>query len=294
MARAMVLCAGFGTRLRPLTDELPKPLLPFGDKSLLERAVAAFAAAGLPDVVANVHHLADRFQSVLPHFRGSLRLVHEPVLRGTAGGIAGARDMLGPGPVLCLIGDVVLERIPSGLLEAASFGGLVLSVAPRPVGSGTVGVGAGGEVVRLRGERFGTEVNGGDYIGLCALGAQALAELPEMGCLIGDYALPVLRRGAEVRTFAYVGTHVLPGDDLDSYFASQLAWLTSRGTSAFIGEGASVSDAVLLHDALVGAGAHVTGRGILRRVVVLPGARVEAPLQSAIVAPSGRIIPIVP
>ncbi|HET9931888.1 MAG TPA: NTP transferase domain-containing protein [Polyangiaceae bacterium] len=288
----MVLCAGFGTRLRPLTDELPKPLLPYGDRSLLEHAVRSFQAAGFAEVVANVHHLAERFEAALTGFGGSVALVHEPVLRGTAGGIAGARRALGPSPVLCTIGDVVLERIPTELVDAAGFGGLVLAVAPRVAGSGTVGIGAHGEVVRLRGERFGQEVSGGDYIGLCALGDRALTELPEMGCLVGDYALPVLREGGEVRTFAYRGAYVLPGDDLGSYFASQLAWLAERGLASFVADEAKVSRGVLVDETLIGARATVTGTGVLRRVVALPGATLEAPLESAIVAPSGRIIRI--
>lgn len=292
MARAMILCAGFGSRLRPLTDELPKPLLPFGDKSLFERAVGAFTRAGFTELVANVHHLADRFEEMRPSIAASIELVREPVLRGTAGGIAGARAALGPAPILCSIGDVVLEHVPRNLADEAAFGGLVLAVAPRPIGSGTVGMSAEGEVVRLRGERFGTEASGGDYVGLCALGATALAELPDMGCLIGDYALPLLRRGGRVRSVAYAGEYVLPGDDLGSYFRSQLAWLSRSGATSFLGEGARVSSAVELEETLVGAGARVEGTGTLRRVVVFPGARAEAPLESAIVAPSGRVIRI--
>lgn len=290
----MILCAGFGSRLRPLTDELPKPLLPFGDKSLFERAVGSFVKAGFGEVVANVHHLAERFEQVLPRLTASVELVREPVLRGTAGGIAGARAALGPAPILCSIGDVVLEHVPSKLADAAEFGGLVLAVAPRAAGSGTVGVGAHGEVVRLRGERFGAELSGGEYVGLCALGTTALAELPNTGCLIGDYALPLLRRGGMVRSFVYAGEYVLPGDDLGSYFQSQLEWLSRSGVKSFVGEGASVSASVELEEALVGAGAQVSGTGALRRVLVMPGAHVKAPLASAIVAPSGRIISVDP
>jgi len=293
MARAMVLCAGFGSRLRPLTDELPKPLLPFGDRSFLEHACDAYRAAGFSEVVANVHHLNREFEKCLSKFNGALRLVHEPVLRGTAGGIAGARAWLGPAPVLALIGDVIPEAIPENFAESAGFGGLVLAIAPRLAHQGTVGVGARGEVVRLRGECFGTEVSGGDYVGLCALGAGALEQLPDAGCLIGDYALPSLRRGGEVRTFGVRGRFILPGDDLESFLKSQLAWLGEQNLRSYVGEQAQVENGIVLDQALVGASATVQGRGYLRRVIVLPGACATAPLADAIVAPSGRVICVV-
>lgn len=289
----MVLCAGFGSRLRPLTDEVPKPLLPFGEQSFLAHAVAALTTLGVSEVVANVHHLASEFERVQSSFGGRLRLVHEPILRGTAGGIAGARAFVQPGPLVCLTGDVVLERIPPALVEATHFGGLVLAVASRAAGEGTVGIGANGNVVRLRGETFGEEVRAGDYIGLCALGEQALTALPEQGCLVGDYALPLLRRGGEVRTFRYEQSFTLPGDDLASYLRSQLDWLAARKLKRFVGGAAKLDAQVELEDALIGAGASVSGQGALRRVLVLPNARVRAPLEDAIVTPAGRIIPVV-
>jgi mannose-1-phosphate guanylyltransferase len=290
MARAMVLCAGYGARLRPLTEEVPKPLLPFGDKSFLAHALTAFQTLGLSEVVANVHHLGTEFERALPCFGSALTLVHEAVLRGTAGGIAGARAVLGPAPVVCMTGDVVVERIPGELVDAARFGGLVLAVAPRAAGEGTVGVGANGQVVRLRGELFGEEVAGGEYIGICALGATALAALPDMGCLVGDFALPLLRRGGTVRTFRYELPFVLPGDDTASYLRSQLNWLAAQKQNHFIANGATVDAEVELQEALIGAGASVRGKGALRRVVLLPGASAEAPLKDAIVAKSGRIV----
>src|SRR3954468_1702136 len=65
MASAIVLCAGFGTRLRPLTDELPKPLVPVGDRSILEHALASLEAAGISELSINVHHLAEQFRATL-------------------------------------------------------------------------------------------------------------------------------------------------------------------------------------------------------------------------------------
>src|SRR5262245_46523302 len=64
MTRAMILAAGFGTRLAPLTDELPKPLVPVGEGPMLARIAETLALAGLSSFVLNVHHLADEFASL--------------------------------------------------------------------------------------------------------------------------------------------------------------------------------------------------------------------------------------
>jgi mannose-1-phosphate guanylyltransferase len=289
----MVLCAGFGSRLRPLTDELAKPLLPIGDRSLLDHALRALATSGLEGpVVVNVFHLAHQFLDRKADFAADIEIVEEPSLRGTAGGIAGARHRLGPPPVVILNADVLLSQVPSDFVFSAASGELVLAVAPRPAGMGSVGLGHSGHVVRLRGERFGEELQGGEYVGLLALGAAALAELPESGCLIGDFALPQLRRGARVLSYVFRGSFAFPCDDLGGYFAENLNWLAREKLSNFIGIGAQIESKVELRTALVGAGAHVSGSGALERVLVLPNASCQAPLRDAIVTPNGSIITI--
>lgn len=293
VSRAMVLCAGFGSRLRPLTDEVPKPLLPLGDRSFLAHAWAVLEGAGLgPELVLNVHYLGERFQNHVEELGVKAHVVNEPVLRGTAGGIAGARTHLGPCPVVVMLGDTLLSRIPPDFAAAANGGELVLAVAPQPRGAGNVGVGAGGAIVRLRAEQFGEELSGGVYVGLLALGETALAQLPEQGCYIGDYALPELRRGGTVKSYAFTDDFVLPGDDLPGYLRGNLRWLEARGARSFVAPGARVTPGVALERSIVGRGAAVEGRGLLEQVVVLPGARVKAPLRDAIVAPSGRVVAV--
>lgn len=291
----MVLAAGYGTRLRPLTDELPKPLLPFGDRSFLEHAVRAVARAGLGSPVANAHHLHDIFINQIKLLDVEVEVVREAPIRGTAGGVFGARSRLGPAPIVVLNGDAVFDEVPSDFADSARDLHLVLAVVPRACGQGTVGIGAGGRVVRLRGERFGIEDAGGDYIGLCALGERGLSALPEFGCLVGDFALPLLRRGDAVGTYAFTSEVWLPGDDLAGYWRANLDWLVQRSTSGVsVGAGVAIGAKVELAESVVAPGAQLVGSGAIRRCVVLPGARVEAPLADAIVTPAGRVVPILP
>jgi len=288
---AIVLCAGFGTRLRPLTEELPKPLVPVGDRSILEHALSQLQAAGITELVINVHHLAEQFARTL-HARGlsgQVRVVVESEIRGTAGGVAGARAHLSQAPVLVWNGDILSAPPIDQLLVSCEPHSFCFAVAPRALGEGTVGLDAEGHVVRLRGERFGTEARGGDYTGVLALGAAALATLPERGCLFADAVLPLLRAGGKVRSCAVTSPWTDAGEPA-SLLDANLAWLAARRLDSFIGPGAEIAQGVELRQALIGAGARVLGQGLVERCVVCPGASAVAPLSDVIVAPSGRSV----
>jgi mannose-1-phosphate guanylyltransferase len=291
VSSAIILCAGFGTRLRPLTDELPKPLVPVGDRSILEHALATLHAAGIDDLTINVHHLAEEFARQLARLATKARVIVEADLRGTAGGVAGARAHFSSGPVLVWNGDILVAPPIDLLLRSCEPQSFCFGVAPRPLGEGTVGLDLEGNVVRLRGERFGTEQRSGDYVGVLTLGAEALAVLPERGCLFGDAVLPLLRAGGRVRSVLVTGPWTDAGDPA-SLLSANLAWLAERGLDAYRGPSVEVARGVELRQASIGAGARIEGQGELERCVVCPGASARAPLRDAIVAPSGRVIAV--
>jgi MurNAc alpha-1-phosphate uridylyltransferase len=101
----MLFAAGFGTRMAPLTDHLPKPLIEVAGKPLLDHALAVVRAAGVRQVVANTHYLPDRMRAALDD-RG-IATLHEPVILETGGGLRNALPLLGPGPVMTLNTDSV-------------------------------------------------------------------------------------------------------------------------------------------------------------------------------------------
>ncbi|MEP7052735.1 MAG: sugar phosphate nucleotidyltransferase [Pseudomonadota bacterium] len=289
MPSAIVLCAGFGTRLRPLTDELPKPLVPVGDRSILEHTLGHLAAAGFTELVINVHHLPRTFERVLARSAVPVHVVVEAQIKGTAGGVAGARAHLQSGPVLVWNGDILVAPQLDQLLAGCAPPSLCLGVAPRALGEGTVGLNEAGHVVRLRGERFGVEVTSGDYIGVLALGAELRDSLPDQGCVFGDVALPLLRAGGVV-TSAPVTAPWTDAGDPRSLLAANWAWLAARGLSQFVAEHVERPAAVELRQCVIGAGARILGQGLVERCLVCPGATVSAPLRDAIVTPSGRVM----
>ena len=93
--RAMVLAAGLGTRLRPLTNDRPKALVEIGGRTLLEIALTRLREFGIQDVIINTHHFADLVESYLQsnnNFGMKLQLSREEILLDTGGGLKKAAD----------------------------------------------------------------------------------------------------------------------------------------------------------------------------------------------------------
>lgn len=292
MPSALILAAGFGTRLQPLTLELPKPAVPVGDRPLIAHVAEACRNAGVTRLLANAHHEHEKLSLVIQRLGIDIQVVIEAEIRGTAGGVFGARARLGPGSVLVHNGDILTAAPIARLLQSATqLDAQVLAVSPRPVGEGTVGVAADGRVVRLRGHVYGAESSGGDYIGVMALGPSVMDRLPERGCLMADVALPTLDAGGPVWTVPALAPWSDLGD-LAQYVAANFRWLQARGQSSWVAADADVSSEVRLSQAIVGAGARVAGSGPLDEVIVWPGAICQAPLSRAIVLGSGRVVPL--
>ena len=104
--RAMVLAAGRGERMRPLTDRLPKPLIAVAGRSLLDRALDRLEDHGIEEVVVNAHYLAPALETHAANRpRPTIRLVREAALLDTGGGVANALPLLGAGPFFVANGD---------------------------------------------------------------------------------------------------------------------------------------------------------------------------------------------
>jgi MurNAc alpha-1-phosphate uridylyltransferase len=99
---AMILAAGRGERLRPLTDATPKPMIPVAGRSMLDRSMDRLTAHGVRTVVVNVHHLGEQ---IATHLDGRARIVREERLLETGGSVKNALPLLGEGPYFILNGD---------------------------------------------------------------------------------------------------------------------------------------------------------------------------------------------
>ncbi len=118
--KAFILAAGLGTRMKPLTDTVPKPLAVVGARTLLERTLDQLEAAGVNDVVINTHHLPDKITAQLKGRKTpALHFSHEDVLLDTGGGIKKTLQHFGNDPFYVLSGDGLFTGDALGALAAA-------------------------------------------------------------------------------------------------------------------------------------------------------------------------------
>ncbi len=112
ITQAFVLGAGLGVRLRPLTDELPKPLIPIFQKPLITFALDHLLDGGVKSFVINTHRLPECFEQLFAggNYEGyAVKLVNEPVLLETGGGIKNVEAVLGTEPFIVYSGDVLTD-----------------------------------------------------------------------------------------------------------------------------------------------------------------------------------------
>jgi mannose-1-phosphate guanylyltransferase len=183
---AFLLCAGWGERLQPLTNQIPKPLVPICGVPLCEFALARIASAGVERIVINTHRLPDQFIRLFPAYPAPSRYAgvpvhfrHEDVLLETAGGLKNVEDLLLPGPVLVHNGDILAELDLASLFTAHAAGGALCTLALRS-GGGPLQVGfdaPSGLVTDIRGE-LGSTAPRFLYTGVCVVAPEFLPRIP--------------------------------------------------------------------------------------------------------------------
>jgi NDP-sugar pyrophosphorylase family protein len=119
---AFILAAGLGTRLRPLTEQCPKPLLEIGGRPIITYAMDHLLKVGVDRFIVNIHHLPEAYSEKFPdrRWRGMpIIFRHEPILLDTAGGLKNIEDLLANDEtILCYNGDLMTTLPLEKLLEA--------------------------------------------------------------------------------------------------------------------------------------------------------------------------------
>jgi MurNAc alpha-1-phosphate uridylyltransferase len=188
--RAMILAAGRGERLRPLTDGVPKPLIRVGETSLIERHLLNLANAGFREIVINLSHLGEQIESAIgdgSHWGVNVTYSWEPEgALETGGGIFQALEKLGPSPFLVINGDIFTD-FPLKRLRAikCDWAHLVLVPNPEHNPNGDFAVQAGR--VTNQGDPMGT------FSGIAVYHPRLFA-----GCEAGRYSVvPLLRKAID-------------------------------------------------------------------------------------------------
>lgn len=190
--KAMVLCAGFGTRLRPLTDKVPKPLVPVCGLPLLQYNFALLHHAGVRDVVINTHHLGAEMEKGARELADRVGLALEISnekghILGTGGGVRHAAHLLGAGTFFLMNGDMLFDVDLAAVLaahrERKSVATMVLAPYPKGATYGAVEIDAEQRVRRIAGR--GAPVEPGltkmHFTGVHVMEPEFLSRIPAEG-----------------------------------------------------------------------------------------------------------------
>lgn len=128
--KAMVLAAGLGTRLRPLTYELPKPMVPVLDRPVMAHIVDLLRRHGIEEIVANLHYFPD---TIRQYFGDEIVYREEPELLGTAGGVRNCADFLADDTFLIISGDALTDIDLSKFVARHKQAGGVATIAVKRV-----------------------------------------------------------------------------------------------------------------------------------------------------------------
>lgn len=168
--RAFLPSAGLGTRLRPLTDTTPKPLLPVAGRPLIEHVLDRCLEAGIREFLINTHHLPGAFETHFPDrtYRGRpVRLVHEPERLETGGGFKNIEALAGGEPLLVHNSDILTDLDLRALLSAFVTSGTESLLAARETGPQRhLRAGRGGKVTAIEPGNHAGEPGWHQYLGV--------------------------------------------------------------------------------------------------------------------------------
>lgn len=289
---AVILVGGFGTRLRPLTLSVPKPLLPVGNVPIVERIIASLERAGVTRAVLALGFKPEPFLAAFPDGRcGGVALEYavEPEPLDTAGAIAFAARHAGISSTFVVAnGDILTSLDVSRVVDfhraSGAEGTLHLVPVDDPSQFGVVETDPSGRVMRFvekpaPGQTTSRNVNAGTYV----LEPTVIDRVPVGGKLS-------IERVVFPEMVAYGSLYAIPTDDSwvdtgrpETFLAANMSAVAAAGgsiidSSAVVGAGAVVVDSVVGARAVVGAGARVVGSVVFPGAAVGDGAHLEAGL----------------
>lgn len=273
MKQAFILGAGLGTRLRPLTDQLPKPLVPLFHRPLAEWAMEACAAHGIRRFAINTHHLPAAWDRFAEGKSSEITFFHEPVLLETGGGLKNIATWIGDEALLVHNGDIFSTLPLEKLIAAHEASGLPVTLALRSEGDARH-IALDQTMTRVTDIRSRLGIAEGTHVftGIYCVSPRFLDLLP------ADEKVSVIPAFLELAAQKLLGAVVLDQGvwldlgDRDSYLKAhaELSLGPEIHPLAIIEGGAEVTNSV------IGPGATVESGAVVRNSVVWPDNRVGA------------------
>lgn len=307
--RAMILAAGLGTRLRPVTDTIPKPLLPAVGIPNIVLILMRLRRAGIREIVVNTHWLPNILKAHLgdgAQYDVTIAYSDEKELLGTGGGIKNALSLLGDDDFIVINGDALFSP---DIVAATSFhrqtrahATLIVRKDPNAKQYGAVGFDNRGQVRKLvyGGGHDHSGLTYDMFTGVHILSKHAVERLPDSGCIVRDTYIPMVEENAPIYALE-MGGYFCDLGTVDRYLSANIDLVTGRvsipdlhvpSNGVFIGDNCQIdARAHIAPGTIICDGVSIEGPVQIERTVILDNAWVNQNISNAVVTSEGVVVP---
>jgi mannose-1-phosphate guanylyltransferase len=313
--KAVILAAGLGTRMRPLTDKTAKPALPVLNEPLIVRTLRELKRAGVSEVMINLHHRPETIRAAIPHGDLGLKIKYsrETSILGTGGALRKVRSWIGREPLFVVNGDVIfdfdLKAMAACHRKTAALATLALKPNADPKKYRPVVTDRAGRILSIRGLPAGRRGVVSLFASVHMIEPLVLDRLPTGASdMVGDLYIPLLREGAHLQGVRQAGAwHDLGRPS--GYLKAQTRLLAARGgkrsvlidPSVRVGKGARVARSVVgsgcviepsvrIEGSVIWDGALVKSGASLKNCIVMSGTEVSKGRYSGLIlGPRNRV-----
>ncbi|MFC1839736.1 sugar phosphate nucleotidyltransferase [Thermodesulfobacteriota bacterium] len=270
--KAMILAAGFGTRLKPLTEELPKALMPVANIPILERNIEYLNSFGITDIIINTHYLSE---SIHDFTTGKVYLTvrNEKEILGTGGGIANCRDFLGDDTFVVMNSDILTDiDINAAIKRHKKTGNLALMVLHNQEPFNQIIIDGNNNIKEIHREGPGKLA----FTGIHVLEPEIFNHMPLEGFsdIILDCYNPLLASGKKITTHVVSGHYWYDIGTITSYIEANRYFLGPnkilKGSTTHIDPSADLREWAIIGDEVC-----IGEKAVIERSIIWNGTHIE-------------------
>jgi len=282
MRKAFLLGAGLGTRLQPLTNTLPKPLIPFQNRPLITHVMDHCLEAGITDFAINTHYLHEAWEATFPDktYRGaSLTFFHEPVLLETGGGIKNIAHWINHDPILVYNGDIVTDLPIDRLITRHMASNHTATLAIQDHGPALHIATDGRQVTDIR-ERVNGQTGTHQFTGIYTIDPEILDLIP------AHEKISIIPAFLELIRKKELGAYLVKGKPRWLDLGTRTTYLAAHADSpAQISPNATIDPSAVIENSWIAEDCHIEAGATVKNSILWPRTRVlrDAELTNCIV-----------
>lgn len=270
--KAMILAAGFGTRLRPLTEKIPKALIPVANLPLMERNIALLKSWGIKDIIINAHYLSEaisNFASKLNDPDLNITVKTENEILGTGGGIANCADFLKDDTFVVFNGDILTDiNIVTALKEHKENGSTATMILHDRAPFNQIVIDKNHKILKIHRSRGSERLA---FTGIQILEPEILNHIPNSrySDIIKECYNPLVEAGENIMAHVVTGHYWFDLGTTDSYVEANRFLLKSTGKKFLTGTGTRIpSDVSLKGWAVIGDNVRIGKGAVIERSIL--------------------------